>query len=147
VLALLGIFSWIASQTVFGRRVYSVGSNLEATRLSGINTDRVKLAIFGLMGLMCAFAGIVNTARLAAGSPSAGTMGELDAIAACFIGGTSMRGGAGTVYGALVGALVMASLDNGMSMLDVDAYWQMIVKGGILVLAVWVDVISRSGRR
>ncbi len=147
VLTLLGIFSWIASQTVFGRRIYSVGSNLEATRLSGINTDRVKLAIFGLMGLMCAFAGIVNTARLAAGSPSAGTMGELDAIAACFIGGTSMRGGAGTVYGALVGALVMASLDNGMSMLDVDAYWQMIVKGGILVLAVWVDVISRSGRR
>ncbi|ALK30297.1 sugar ABC transporter permease [Burkholderia plantarii] len=147
VLALLGIFSWVATQTVFGRRIYSVGSNLEATRLSGINTDRVKLAIFGLMGLMCAFGGIVNTARLAAGSPSAGNMGELDAIAACFIGGTSMRGGAGTVHGALIGALVMASLDNGMSMLDVDAYWQMIVKGGILVLAVWIDVMSRAGRR
>ncbi len=108
---------------------------------------RVKLAIFALMGLMCAFAGIVNTARLAAGSPSAGNMGELDAIAACFIGGTSMRGGAGTVHGALIGALVMASLDNGMSMLDVDAYWQMIVKGSILVLAVWIDVMSRAGRR
>ncbi|WP_186258462.1 sugar ABC transporter permease [Burkholderia gladioli] len=147
VLALLGAFSWIATQTVFGRRIYSVGSNLEATRLSGINTDRVKLAIFALMGLMCAFAGIVNTARLAAGSPSAGNMGELDAIAACFIGGTSMRGGAGTVHGALIGALVMASLDNGMSMLDVDAYWQMIVKGSILVLAVWIDVMSRAGRR
>ncbi|MDC6133566.1 sugar ABC transporter permease, partial [Burkholderia gladioli] len=146
VLALLGAFSWIATQTVFGRRIYSVGSNLEATRLSGINTDRVKLAIFALMGLMCAFAGIVNTARLAAGSPSAGNMGELDAIAACFIGGTSMRGGAGTVHGALIGALVMASLDNGMSMLDVDAYWQMIVKGSILVLAVWIDVMSRAGR-
>lgn len=147
VLALLGAFSWIATQTVFGRRIYSVGSNLEATRLSGINTDRVKLAIFALMGLMCAFAGIVNTARLAAGSPSAGNMGELDAIAACFIGGTSMRGGAGTVHGALIGALVMASLDNGMSMLDVNAYWQMIVKGSILVLAVWIDVMSRAGRR
>ncbi|ATF84666.1 sugar ABC transporter permease [Burkholderia gladioli] len=147
VLALLGAFSWIATQTVFGRRIYSVGSNLEATRLSGINTNRVKLAIFALMGLMCAFAGIVNTARLAAGSPSAGNMGELDAIAACFIGGTSMRGGAGTVHGALIGALVMASLDNGMSMLDVDAYWQMIVKGSILVLAVWIDVMSRAGRR
>ncbi|WP_186028475.1 sugar ABC transporter permease [Burkholderia gladioli] len=147
VLALLGAFSWIATQTVFGRRIYSVGSNLEATRLSGINTDRVKLAIFALMGLMCAFAGMVNTARLAAGSPSAGNMGELDAIAACFIGGTSMRGGAGTVHGALIGALVMASLDNGMSMLDVDAYWQMIVKGSILVLAVWIDVMSRAGRR
>jgi D-xylose transport system permease protein len=147
LLALLGIFTWIATQTVFGRRIYAVGSNLEATRLSGVNTNRVKLAIFALMGLMCAFGGIVNTARLAAGSPSAGTMGELDAIAACFIGGTSMRGGSGTVYGALIGALVMASLDNGMSMLDVDAYWQMIVKGGILVLAVWIDVVSGSNRR
>jgi len=147
LLALLGAFSWIATQTVFGRRIYAVGSNLEATRLSGVDTDRVKLAIFALMGLMCAFAGIVNTARLAAGSPSAGTMGELDAIAACFIGGTSMRGGSGTVYGALIGALVMASLDNGMSMLDVDAYWQMIVKGAVLVLAVWIDVVSRSNRR
>jgi D-xylose transport system permease protein len=146
LLVMLGVFSWIASQTVFGRRIYAVGSNLDATRLSGINTDRVKLAIFGLMGLMCAFAGIINTARLAAGSPSAGSQGELDAIAACFIGGTSMRGGSGTVYGALIGALVMASLDNGMSMLDVDAYWQMIVKGAILVLAVWVDVLSRSSR-
>ncbi|AIP62938.1 sugar ABC transporter permease [Burkholderia thailandensis] len=147
LLALLGAFSWVATQTVFGRRIYAVGSNLEATRLSGIDTDRVKLAIFALMGLMCAFAGLVNTARLAAGSPSAGTMGELDAIGACFIGGTSMRGGSGTVYGALIGALVMASLDNGMSMLDVDAYWQMIVKGGVLVLAVWIDVASRSSRR
>jgi D-xylose transport system permease protein len=147
VLALLGAFTWIATQTVFGRRIYSVGSNLEATRLSGVDTNRVKLAVFALMGLMCAIAGIVNTARLAAGSPSAGSMGELDAIAACFIGGTSMRGGSGTVYGALVGALVMASLDNGMSMLDVDAYWQMIVKGAILVLAVWIDVVSGSNRR
>ncbi len=147
VLALLGIFTWIATQSVFGRRIYAVGSNLEATRLSGVDTNRVKLAVFALMGLMCAIAGIVNSARLAAGSPSAGTMGELDAIAACFIGGTSMRGGSGTVYGALIGALVMASLDNGMSMLDVDAYWQMIVKGGILVLAVWIDVVSGSNKR
>jgi D-xylose transport system permease protein len=146
LLALLGIFSYVASQTVFGRRIYSVGSNMEATRLSGVNVQAVKMWIFGIMGLMCALAGLVNTARLAAGSPSAGNMGELDAIAACFIGGTSMRGGSGTVYGALIGALVMASLDNGMSMLDVDTYWQMIVKGGILMLAVWVDVSTRSSR-
>jgi D-xylose transport system permease protein len=146
LLALLGLFSYIASQTVFGRRIYSVGSNMEATRLSGVNVKAVKLWIFGIMGLMCALAGLVNTARLAAGSPSAGTSGELDAIAACFIGGTSMRGGSGTVYGALIGALVMASLDNGMSMLDVDTFWQMIVKGSILILAVWVDVSTRSSR-
>ncbi|MGV7206569.1 sugar ABC transporter permease [Oxalobacteraceae bacterium A2-2] len=147
LLALLGVFSYVTTQTVFGRRVYAVGSNMEATRLSGINVRAVKLWIFGIMGLMCALAGIVNTARLAAGSPSAGTSGELDAIAACFIGGTSMRGGSGTVHGALIGALVMASLDNGMSMLDVDTYWQMIVKGAILTLAVWVDVSTRSGKR
>ncbi|WP_229428889.1 sugar ABC transporter permease [Massilia sp. ST3] len=147
LLVLLGVFSYIARQTVFGRRIYAVGSNMEATRLSGINVKAVKLWIFGLMGLMCALAGLINTARLAAGSPSAGVSGELDVIAACFIGGTSMRGGAGTVHGALVGALVMASLDNGMSMLDVDTYWQMIVKGLILTLAVWMDVVTRSGRR
>ena len=147
LLILLGVFSYIARQTVFGRRIYAVGSNMEATRLSGIDVRKVKLWIFGLMGLMCALAGLINTARLAAGSPSAGVSAELDVIAACFIGGTSMRGGAGTVHGALVGALVMASLDNGMSMLDVDAYWQMIVKGLILTLAVWLDVATRSGAR
>lgn len=146
-LTLLGVFSYIARQTVFGRRIYAVGSNMEATRLSGIDVRKVKLWIFGLMGLMCALAGLINTARLAAGSPSAGVSAELDVIAACFIGGTSMRGGAGTVHGALVGALVMASLDNGMSMLDVDAYWQMIVKGLILTLAVWLDVATRSTAR
>lgn len=146
LLLLLGAFTYMANQTVFGRRIYAVGSNMEATRLSGVNVQGVKMAIFGIMGLMCALAGLITTARMAAGSPSAGNMGELDAIAACFIGGTSMRGGSGTVLGALVGALVMASLDNGMSMLDVDAYWQMIVKGFILVLAVWIDVVSRSNR-
>jgi D-xylose transport system permease protein len=147
LLVLLGVFTYVANQTVFGRRVYSVGSNMEATRLSGINVRAVKLWIFAIMGLMCALAGIINTARLAAGSPSAGTSAELDVIAACFIGGTSMRGGSGTVHGALIGALVMASLDNGMSMLDVDAYWQMVVKGFILTLAVWVDVVTRASRR
>lgn len=146
LLALLAIFTYVGSQTVLGRHIYAVGGNVEASRLSGINVAGVKLVVFGLMGLMCAFAGIINTARLAAGSPSAGTNGELDAIAACFIGGTSMRGGAGTVHGALIGALVMASLDNGMSMMDVDNYWQLIVKGSILVIAVWIDVLSGAKR-
>ena len=146
LLVLLAVFSYVAMQTVFGRHVYAVGGNLEATRLSGVNVDRVKLAVFALMGLMCAFAGIVTTARSAAGSPSAGDGGELDAISACFIGGTSMRGGSGTVHGALIGALVMASLDNGMEQMNVDTSWQMIVKGLVLVLAVWVDVLSGSSR-
>ncbi|MDP5241169.1 sugar ABC transporter permease [Uliginosibacterium sp. 31-16] len=147
MLAILGGFSFMARNTVFGRRIYAVGSNLEATRLSGVNTRLVKMALFGVMGLMCALAGLTTTARMAAGSPSAGNMGELDAIASCFIGGTSMRGGSGTVLGALIGALIMASLDNGMSMLSVESYWQMIVKGSILLLAVWIDVMSGSSER
>ena len=146
VILLMAVFTYVGSQTVLGRHIYAVGGNVEASRLSGIDVSHVKMFVFALMGLMCAFAGIINTARLAAGSPSAGTNGELDAIAACFIGGASMRGGAGTVHGALIGALVMASLDNGMSMMDVDNYWQLIVKGAILVVAVWVDVLSGSKR-
>ncbi len=144
-LIILGVFSFMANKMVFGRRIYSIGSNLEATRLSGVNVRAVKLTVFGIMGLMCAFAGLTTTARLAAASPSAGNLGELDAIASCYIGGASSRGGVGTVYGALVGALIMASLDNGMSMLGVDSFWQMIVKGSILLLAVWVDVVSGAG--
>ena len=143
----LGVFSFIARSTVFGRRIYAVGSNLEATRLSGVNTRLIKMALFGLMGLMCALAGLTTTARLAAGSPAAGNIGELDAIASCFIGGTSMRGGSGTVLGAIIGSLIMASLDNGMSMLDLESFWQMIVKGSVLLLAVWIDVMSSSGER
>lgn len=144
-LIILGVFTFIANKTVFGRRIYSIGSNIEATRLSGVNVRFIKMMVFALMGLMAAFAGLTTTARLSAGSPSAGTLGELDAIASCFIGGASSRGGVGTVYGALIGALIMASLDNGMSMLGVDTFWQMIVKGSILLLAVWVDVVSGAG--
>ncbi len=146
VLVLLGLFTVMARRTVFGRRIYAVGGNLEATRLSGVNVQGVKLAVFGLMGAMAALAGIATTARLAAASPSAGTGAELDCIAACIIGGTSMRGGSGTVFGALIGALIIATLDNGMSMLGVDTYWQMIVKGTILLLAVWLDVATSPKR-
>lgn len=144
-LIILGLFSFMANRMVFGRRIYSIGSNLEATRLSGVNVRLIKMMVYGIMGLMCAFAGLTTTARLAAGSPSAGNLGEMDAIASCYIGGASSRGGVGTVYGALIGALIMASLDNGMSMLGVDAFWQMIVKGLILLLAVWIDVVSGAG--
>ncbi len=147
LLVILGVFTIVGNQTVFGRRIYAVGSNLEATRLSGVDVNLVKMLVFGLMGLMCAFAGLTTTARLAAGTPSAGTGGELDAIASCFIGGTSMRGGIGSVIGALVGAIIMASLDNGMSMLGVETFWQQIVKGVILVLAVWMDIVSSGNTR
>ena len=146
LLVLAGAFTLMARRTVFGRRIYAIGGNLEATRLSGVNVQRVKLLVFAIMGLMAAFAGITTTARLAAGSPSAGSLQELDAIASCVIGGTSLRGGSGTVFGALIGALIMASLDNGMSMLSVDTFWQMIVKGVILLLAVWLDIATGTKR-
>jgi D-xylose transport system permease protein len=147
LLVVLGVFTVIGDRTVFGRRIYAVGSNLEATRLSGVNVNLVKMLIWGLMGLMCAFAGLTTTARLAAGTPSAGFGGELDAIASCFIGGTSMRGGIGSVIGALVGAVIMASLDNGMSMLGIDTFWQQITKGIILVAAVWLDIVTSGSQR
>jgi D-xylose transport system permease protein len=123
LLVLLCGLTLMARRTVLGRRIYAIGGNLEATRLSGVDVQRVKLVVFALMGAAAALAGILTTARLAAGSPSAGSLQELDAIASCVIGGTSMRGGAGTVAGALIGALLMASLDNGMSMLSLDSYW------------------------
>ena len=147
LLVILGVFTVIGDRTVFGRRIYAVGSNLEATRLSGVNVNLVKMMVWGLMGLMCAFAGLTTTARLAAGTPSAGFGGELDAIASCFIGGTSMRGGIGSVIGALVGAVIMASLDNGMSMLGIDTFWQQITKGIILVAAVWLDIVTSGAQR
>lgn len=147
LLAVLAVFSVIAKATVFGRHVYAVGSNAEATRLSGVNVNVVRLMVFVLMGLMAAVAGLTTTARLAAGTPSAGFGAELDAIASCFIGGTSMRGGIGSVLGALVGAMIMASLDNGMSMMGVDTFWQQIIKGIILVLAVYLDILSSGNKR
>ena len=140
-LLLAGMF--MATRTAFGRRIYAIGGNLEAARLSGISVERTKLAVFAINGLMVAIAGLILSSRLGAGSPSAGNIAELDAIAACVIGGTSLAGGIGSVAGAVMGAFIMASLDNGMSMMDVPTFWQYIVKGAILLLAVWMDSATK----
>lgn len=140
-LMLAGVF--MATRTAFGRRIYAIGGNIDAARLSGINVERTKLAVFAINGLMVAMAGLILSSRLGAGSPSAGNIAELDAIAACVIGGTSLAGGVGSVAGAVMGAFIMASLDNGMSMLDVPTFWQYIVKGAILLLAVWMDSATK----
>ena len=113
-------------------------------RLSGIGVEKVKLLIFSINGLMVAIAGLILSARLGAGAPSAGQNAELDAIAACVIGGASLAGGIGSVYGVVIGAFIIALLDNGMSMLDVPTFWQYIVKGSILLLAVWADTMSKK---
>ncbi|CAH0492329.1 unnamed protein product [Peronospora farinosa] len=141
VLLLAGMF--MATRTAFGRRIYAIGGNIDAARLSGINVARTKLAVFAINGVMVAIAGLILSSRLGAGSPSAGNIAELDAIAACVIGGTSLAGGVGSVAGAVMGAFIMASLDNGMSMMDVPTFWQYIVKGAILLLAVWMDTATR----
>ena len=138
--------SFIATKSRFGRRIYAIGGNIEASRLSGINVERTKLLVYAMNGFLVAVAGLVLSSRLGAGSPSAGNIAELDAIAACVIGGTSMAGGVGTVYGAVIGAFIMASLDNGMSMMDVPTFWQYIVKGGVLLLAVWMDSAMKKQR-
>ncbi|HEX8087808.1 MAG TPA: sugar ABC transporter permease [Blastocatellia bacterium] len=139
--ALAGAF--LTQNTTLGRYLYAIGGNPDAARLSGINLRRHILAAFCLMSALAGVASIIHTARVGSASPDAGTLMELDAIAACVIGGTSLMGGRGTVFGACLGALIMASLDNGMSLLNVQSYTQYIVKGAVLVAAVGFDMLGR----
>ncbi|GAX91686.1 sugar ABC transporter permease [Effusibacillus lacus] len=141
------IFTFLANKTTFGRHIYAIGGNNEAARLSGINIKRRTLMVFVLSATMASIAGIMQVARLNAATISSGTMYELDAIAACVIGGTSLMGGRGKISGVIIGALVMASLDNGMSIMNVESFWQQITKGAILVLAVWIDIYSQNRKK
>lgn len=139
--ALAGAF--LTENTTFGRYLYAIGSNRDAARLSGIRVRRHILAVFCVMGALAAVSGIIYTARVGSGSPDAGVLLELDAIAACVIGGASLMGGRGTIFGACLGALFMASLDNGMSLKNIPDFTQDIVKGSILVAAVGLDMFWR----
>lgn len=143
LLAVTGALSVTATRTPFGRHLYAIGGNREAAFYSGVPIAARITGVFALMGVLSGLAGVVLTARLGAATPQAGRMMELDAIAAAVIGGTSLLGGRGSVWGALLGALVMASLDNGMSLMDTEAFWQPILKGSILVLAVAADLAAR----
>jgi D-xylose transport system permease protein len=144
VLILGFILNFIANNTVFGRQIYAIGGNKEAARLSGINIKKRVFTLFILMGLFASIAAIVFTSRVGGATAAAGAWMELDAIAAAVIGGTSLTGGVGTIIGAIVGALVMKSLDNGMSLMNLDVTYQYIVKGLILLIAVWIDISSRK---
>lgn len=141
VVALLGYF--ITNNTTFGRYLYAIGGNADAARLSGINNKINILKVFALLGALTGIASIIFTARVGSASPDAGTLKELDAIAACVIGGASLVGGRGTIFGACLGALIMASLDNGMSLLNVRDFMQEIIKGSILVAAVGLDMAGK----
>ena len=147
VLVLFIVFNYLTNKTVFGRRIYAIGGNKMASRLAGINIKRVTLVVFAINGVMAAIAGIFLTSRLDAAAVNAAASAELDGIAACVIGGTSLMGGVGTVFGAIVGAVVMASLDNGMSLLNAPSFYQTIVKGLVLLLAVWFDMSRNKGER
>lgn len=138
------VFIFVSNKTSFGRFIYAIGGNQEAAALSGINIKRNTLWVFIIMGALCGIAGVLLTSRLNAATVSAGNSYELDAIAACVIGGTSLAGGKGKIFGALIGALIMTSIDNGMSMMNIGAYWQYIVKGLILIIAVWIDISSKK---
>jgi len=134
----------LATKTTFGRRVFAIGGNSEAAYLSGINIKWNTLLVFVITGFLSAMAGIVYTARVGSATAAAGRNLELDAVAACVIGGTSLMGGRGTISGAIVGALIMSSLDNGMSIMNIEDFYQDIIKGLVLVLAVYMDVVSKK---
>jgi D-xylose transport system permease protein len=140
--ALLGAF--LTNSTTFGRYLYAIGGNADAARLSGINNKRNVLKVYALLGALTGVASLIFTARVGSAAPDAGVLKELDAIAACVIGGASLVGGRGTVFGACLGALIMASLDNGMSLLNVRDFLQDIIKGSILVAAVGLDMMGRK---
>ncbi len=144
VLVVVGIYHFVTTQTVLGRHIYAVGGNPEAAELSGINVKKITYVVFGSMGMLSALSGILFASRLQSATTTAGTLFELDAIAAAYIGGVSSAGGVGNVMGSLVGAIVYMSLTSGMNLMNIDIAYQYIVRGLVLVAAVVFDVATRG---
>ena len=147
MLAVVGVYHFVTTQTVLGRHIYAVGGNPDAAELSGISVKRIIYIVFGSMGLLSALSGILFAARLTSASTTAGTLFELDAIAAAYVGGVSAAGGVGRVTGSIIGALVMTSLINGMNLMGVGISYQYIVRGAVLAAAVIFDVYTRRTNR
>lgn len=141
---LIAFYSFVATRTTVGRRIYALGGNEKATKLSGINTERLTFYTFVNMGVLSALAGMIYAARLTSATPKAGQGLELDVIAACFIGGASAYGGVGTVIGAVIGAFIMGVMNNGMSINGIGIDWQQVIKGLVLLAAVFVDIYNRN---
>ncbi len=144
LIAVAVVMTVIALRTRLGRYIFATGGNPDAAELSGINTRMLTVKIFAMVGVLCALAGVVASARLGYHTNDIGVLDELRVIAAAVIGGTALAGGVGTIYGAIIGALIMQSLQSGMAMVGVDAPYQNIVVGGVLVLAVWIDIQYRK---
>src|SRR6201996_7532633 len=142
--AIAGIAIFVLGHTRFGRRLYALGGNEEAARLSGINVYQTKMIVYVVVSVLSALSGILLASRLNGASPNLGTMFALDAIAAVVIGGTSLAGGSGTIGGTIIGALIIGVLNNGMSLLGVSSFYQLIIKGLIISLAVWFDVLQKK---
>jgi len=144
IMAVVFAAAWyVLKHTRLGRYVYALGGNEAATRLSGINVDRIKITVYAIAGFLSALAGLVVTSRLSSAQPTAGAGYELDAIAAVVLGGTSLMGGKGTIMGTLLGALIIGFLNNALNLLDVSSYYQMIAKALVILLAVLVDTKSK----
>lgn len=141
--ALALLIGWVLSKTVLGRYCYALGSNEEAVRLSGVNTDAWKIAIYALAGAICGIAGLLISSRLNSAQPALGLGYELDAIAAVVIGGTSLAGGRGSILGTIIGALIMGVLLNGLRIMSVAQEWQTVVTGLIIIAAVYADMLRR----
>ena len=139
----VGLFTFISKRTVMGRYIYAVGGNARSAKLSGINSEMVNFIVFLMMGFVAGLAAVVFTGYMNSALPQAGNMFDMDSIAACYIGGASATGGIGSVMGAIIGGLVMAGINNGMSLMNIAAQWQYVVKAVILLLAVFYDIYTR----
>ncbi|MCD1257306.1 sugar ABC transporter permease [Paenibacillus athensensis] len=146
VMIVVAVYHFLTTSTVLGRHIYAVGSNPEAANLSGISVKKITYIVFGSMGLLSALSGILFTARLQSATTTAGTLFELDAIAAAYVGGVSAAGGVGKVTGSIIGAIVMASLSSGMNLLGVGISYQYMIRGAVLAIAVIFDVVTRKQR-
>ena len=142
IVVLIAVF--ITQKTKLGRYIYAIGGNEQAAKLSGINIKKVKLTVYAMAGALAALGGIIVTARLDSAQPNAGVSYELDAIAAVVIGGTSLSGGKGSVWGTVMGAVIIGVLNNGLVLLNVSPFWQQVVKGGVILLAVIIDKIGEK---
>ena len=145
-LVFLVIMSVVMNKSKFGRYVYALGGNKEAAMFSGINTRKITVAVYTLIGFLSGFSGIVLCARMYSGQPTVGVGFELDAIAAVVLGGTSMMGGIGKVGGTMLGVLVIGVLNNGLNLLNINSFWQLVAKGLVILLAVYVDILKKKKR-
>lgn len=146
MLVMIVIFSILLNKTKFGTYIYAIGGNREAARLSGVPIKITEIAVFTIAGFMASFAGIVLAARMYSGQPSVGDGHELNAIAACVLGGISMSGGVGRIGGTVMGVLVMGVINNGLNLLNVSTYWQYVAKGAIILIAVMVDWMKQRSK-